>query len=61
MAALVDDLAKNDIFFRSPDFVNAFHLDYKAESDTNYEFVRAFTKVLNGTDHKKALNDWGEE
>ena len=42
MIPFIEDLAKNDMFFRSQDFINAFHLDYKVEAKNNFEFVRAF-------------------
>lgn len=61
MIPLIDELALNEKFFRSQDFTTSLQIDYKSETDTNYEFVRAFNNVLNAKDHKKALNDWGEE
>ena len=59
MVSQIDDLAETYILLSSSDFKNAFNIDYKNETESNYEFVRAFNNVLNGSDHKKALYDWG--
>jgi hypothetical protein len=44
MLGMADDLGWNDIYFKKPEFIEAFHTD--KETDANIGFVRALKNVF---------------